>query len=106
MAQRLQAALEIARRQHAVEQRPWQRLAAVDMGGQTRQHAPFPAEVLHELAGQFHRIPLDAGNAGNSHLVDLRKHVVQAVAKLMEQRDHVVVCQQRGPDLSIGLDQR
>ena len=95
LAQRLQPALEVARRQHAVEQRARQRLAGVDMGGQARQHLPFPAEVFHELAGQFDRVPLDAGDAGHRQFFDLGQHVVQAVAEFVEQRDHVVVGQQR-----------
>jgi hypothetical protein len=55
------------------------------------QHVPFPAEVLHELAGQFDRIPFDAVDAGHRQFVDLGEQVVQAVAALVEQGDHVVV---------------
>ena len=59
------------------------------------QHVPLPAEVLHELARQLDRVPFDAGDAGDAEVVDLRQHVVQAVAELVEQRDDVVVRQQR-----------
>ena len=59
------------------------------------EHIPLPAEVLHELAGQLHCIPFHTANARHVALVDLREHVVQAVAKLMEQGDDVVVRQQR-----------
>jgi hypothetical protein len=34
------------------------------------QHVPFPAEVLHELAGQFDRVPFDAGDARHRQVVD------------------------------------
>ena len=95
LAQRLQAAVEVLRREHAVEQRARQRLARVDVGGQALQHVPLPAEVLHELARQLDRVPLDAGDAGDADVVDARQHVVQAVAELVEQRGDVVVRQQR-----------
>ena len=45
--------------------------------------------------GQFDRVPLDAADARHVALVDLREHVVQAVAELVEQRGHVVVREQR-----------
>jgi hypothetical protein len=38
----------------------------------------------------------DAVDAGDARVVDTRQHVVQPVAELVEQRDHVVVRQQRG----------
>ena len=60
VAQHAQAAVEVLGRQHLVEQRPGQGLAGVDMGTELRQHLPLPAKVLHELTGQFHRVPLDA----------------------------------------------
>ena len=55
------------------------------------QHRPFPAVVLHELRGQLDGIPLDAVDAGYSQLADLRQHVVQAMAGLVEQGRHLVV---------------
>jgi hypothetical protein len=65
------------------------------MGGHVAQHVPLPAEVLHELAGQLHGVPLDAADARDVALVHLGQHVVQAVAELVEQGDDVVVRQQR-----------
>jgi hypothetical protein len=59
------------------------------------QHVPFPAEVLHELAGQLHGVPLHAADARHVAFVHLGQHVVQAVAELVEQGDDVVVRQQR-----------
>ena len=96
LAQGLQTALEVFGRQHLVEQRARQGLASVHVGGHVAQHAPLPAEVLHELAGQFHRVPLHAADARDVALVDLREHVVQAVAAFVEEGDHVVVREQRG----------
>ncbi|MPN30821.1 hypothetical protein SDC9_178292 [bioreactor metagenome] len=66
------------------------------MGGHVLEHIPFPAEVFHELAGQFHRIPFHARDARDVALVHLREHVVQAVAGFMEEGDHVVMREQRG----------
>ncbi len=51
LAQRLQTALKIAGGQHLVKQFARQGCAGLYMGGHMAQHAPFPAEVLHELAG-------------------------------------------------------
>src|SRR5205823_13010572 len=55
------------------------------------QHVPFPAEVLHELAGQLDRVPLDAIDAGDAEVVDAGKQMMQAVAELVEQREHLVM---------------
>ena len=92
----LQAALEVLRREHLVEQRARQRLAGVDVARHVAQHVPLPAEVLHELARQLDRVPLDAVDARDAEVVDARQQVVQAVAELVEQRDHFVVREERG----------
>src|SRR5690606_41777008 len=47
----------------------------------------LPAPVLEKLAGQLHRIPGHPVNAGDLEDVDLGEHMVQAVAKLVEQGD-------------------
>ena len=92
-----QRRLKVARRQHTLEQLAWQGLARVDLSRQALQHRPLPAEVFHELAGQFNGIAFDPGDARHRQVFDLRQQVMQAVAELVEQRDHVVVRQQRGP---------
>ena len=94
LAQGLHAALEVFGRQHFVEQGAGQGLACFYVGGHVAQHIPFPAEVFHELAGQLHRVPLHAADAGYARFVHLREHVVQAVTKLVEQGDDVVVREQ------------
>ena len=94
LAQGLQPALEVFGGQHLVEQGARQGLAGVYMRGHVAQHAPFPAKVFHELAGQLHRVPLDAADTGDVALVDLREHMVQPVAAFMEEGDHVVMRQQ------------
>ena len=76
LAQRLHAALKVLRRQHLVEERARQGLAAIDMRGHVLQHLPLPAEIFHELARQFHRIPLHPADARDTVLVHLREHVV------------------------------
>ncbi len=95
LPQRGHAALEVLGGQHLVEKLAGQRGAGVHVGGHVPQHVPLPAEVLHELAGQLHRVPLDAADAGHVALVHLREHVVQPVAELVEEGDHVVVREQR-----------
>src|SRR5471032_3020170 len=101
LSQRLQAGLEVLRRQHLVVQRARQRLAGLHVGRHMLQHVPLPAEVFHELRRQFNGIPLDAGNAGHADLVDLRQHVVQAVAEFVEQRDDFIVREQRRLDHAV-----
>ena len=96
LAQRLQAALVVARGGHLVEQRARQGLAGVGVRGHLLQHVPFPAEVLHELAGQLHGVPFHAADAGDVALIDLREQMVQAVAELVEHGDDVVVGEQGG----------
>jgi len=44
---------------------------------------PFPAEIFHELAGQFHRVPFHAVDAGHGEVFHLGEQVVQAVAKFV-----------------------
>ena len=61
------------------------------MPGHVLEDFPLPAEVLHELAGQFDRIPFDAVDARDAEVFDLRKQVVQPVAGFMEERDRVIV---------------
>ena len=97
LAHRLQAALEILRREHLVEQLARQRRARVDVRAHAAQHIPLPAEVLHELAGQLDRVPFDAVDAGHAAVLDARQQVVQAVAEFVEQRDDFVVREQRRP---------
>ena len=52
---------------------------------------PVPAEVFHELRGHFHRVPFNAGNAGDLSLINPGKEMVKAVAELMEERLHFVM---------------
>ena len=65
------------------------------MAGQVPEHFPLPAEIFHELAGQLHRVPFDAVDAGDPEILDAREQVMQPVAELVEQRDDVVVREQR-----------
>ena len=94
LPQRLHAALEVLGSQHFVEQRARQWLARVDMRRHMLEHIPLPAKVLHELAGQLDRVPFHPADARHVTLVDLAQEVVQAMAKFVEQRRHVVVRQQ------------
>jgi hypothetical protein len=66
------------------------------VGGHVAHHVPFPAEVLHELAGQLDGVPFDAVDAGDGQVVHPGEQVVQAVAGFVEQGDHVVVAEGGG----------
>jgi broad specificity phosphatase PhoE len=96
LAQGLHSALEILCRDHLVVERARQRRAGVGMGGHAGEHIPLPAEVFHELAGQFDRIPFDAVDAGHRQFIDLGQQVVQAVAAFVEQGDDIVVAEGGG----------
>ena len=95
MSQSLKATLEVLCRHHFVKQGFWQGLARVDMSGHVLDHRPLPAEVFHELAGQLDRVPFDAVDAGYAEVVDTGQQVMQAVTEFMEQRDHLVMREQR-----------
>ncbi|KAG0946966.1 hypothetical protein G6F31_014260 [Rhizopus arrhizus] len=100
LAHGLHAALVVAGSHQAVVERARQGFARVHMGRQLLHHRPFPAEVLHELARQFHRIPLHAIDAGHAQFTDAGQQLVQSVAHLMEQRGHFVVAE--GGRLAVG----
>ena len=95
MPQSLQATLKVFRGQHLVKQSAGQGFARVHMCGHVTQDRPFPAKVFHELAGQLDRIPLHATDARHITLIDLREHVVQAVAAFVKKGDDVIMGQQR-----------
>ena len=70
-------------------------LAGLRSAARKIERFALPAEVLHELARQFDRVPFDAADAGDARIVDFGQQMVQAVAEFVEQRQHVVVRQQR-----------
>ena len=76
----------------------------VDVRGHVREHVPFPAEILHELAGQLDRVPFHAVEAGHAGNVDAREQQMQAVAELVEQRRDLVVREQRAACRSTGAE--
>jgi hypothetical protein len=96
LAHELQPGLEVLRRDHLVEQRARDLLAGPGMARHVPHHVPLPAEVLHELAGQLHRVPLHAVQPRDAELVDLREQQVQAVPELVEERGDLVVREERG----------
>mmetsp|Transcript_32916 Transcript_32916/g.72706 ORF Transcript_32916/g.72706 Transcript_32916/m.72706 type:complete len:347 (-) Transcript_32916:991-2031(-) len=63
-----------------------QGLPALVVLGEAVQGAPVIAPVLHELGGQLHGVPLNAPDTGHHALLHLSQHVLQGVAKLVEQR--------------------
>jgi hypothetical protein len=93
LAQGEHSALEILRRDHLVVERARQRRAGVGMGRHAGEHVPFPAEVFHELAGQFDRVPFDAVDARHRQFVDLGQQMVQAMAAFVEQGNDIVVAE-------------
>ena len=83
-----QAALEVLRGQHLVEEFARQRLrpcprAAVMSRSTSHSQQKFSMNWLRQLD----RVPLHAVDAGHAEVVDARQQVVQAVAELMEQRE-------------------
>ena len=60
------------------------------------------APVLHELAGQLHRVPLDVADPRRRPVVDAGEHVLQAVPELVEEGLHLVEGHQRGPAVHRG----
>ena len=95
LAQGLHPAMEVFGGQHLVKQGPRQGFTGVYMSRHVAQHIPLPAKILHELAGQFHRVPFHAADARDIALVDLGQQVVQAVSELMKQGRHIVMGEQR-----------
>ena len=89
---RLQAALEVLGREHLVEQRARQRLRRF-------RHARVMCCSTSHSQQKFSMNWLGSSTASHStpempetpSSFDLRQHVVQAMAELVEQRDHVVV---------------
>jgi hypothetical protein len=86
LAQRLQPALEVLRRQHLVEQRARQRLAAVDVGGHVRSTSHSQQKFSMNWLGSSTASHSTPEMPDTPELVDLRQHVVQAVAEFVEQR--------------------
>ena len=74
-----------------------QRLPGVDVPAQTEQRLAVIAPVLHELARQLDRIPLDVADARRESLLDRRQHVLEAVTELVKERVDLVEAHQRGP---------
>lgn len=85
----------VLRRQHFIQQFFRQRFAGFVMTGDKRQRVRFPAPVFHKLARQFDRIPRHAVDPGNTRGFDTGQHMMQAVTKFVEQRDHFVMGEQR-----------
>ena len=59
------------------------------MAGHAQQGGPVVAPVLHELAGEFHRIPFDVVDAGGLGPIHGGEHVLETVAELVEQGFHL-----------------
>ncbi len=89
------AGLEVACGQHALQHFSGQWLAGLPVTGNQRQPFLLPAPVFHKLAGQLDRIPGHAIDTGYAQLFNPGQHVVQAMAKFVEQGSHFIVGQQR-----------
>src|SRR5581483_11217101 len=79
-----------------------QRRTALEMPGNLPQDLWMPRVVLEKLTRQLHRIPRDAVDARDAGIVDTSQHVVQAMAELVEHRQHVVVGQERRTTVARG----
>ena len=90
LAQGGAAAHEGAGRQQFLVVGLGQGLARLPVAGHAHQGGAVVAPVLHELAGQLHRIPLHVVDAGGLGALHGGEHVLQAVAELVEQGLHLV----------------
>ena len=97
LAQKLHAALEISGGNDPVIERPRQCLTGFDMPRHSREDVPLPTIVLHELRGKLHGVPLDAGDARHAEVIHAREQLVQPVAELMKERDHLAMGEEGGP---------
>jgi len=92
LAQHRQPAVEVLRRDQLVEQLARQRRTGAGVARHAAQHVPFPAEVLPMnwlgSSTASHSTPLRPETA---EVIDAGQQVMQAVAELVEQREHVVV---------------
>ncbi len=95
----LQAGMEAARRDQFRLSLGRQRGARLDMARDPPQHVGVPRVVLEELAWQFDRIPRHPVDAGDARIVDPRQKMMQPVAELVKQREHIVMRQERRPVL-------
>eukprot|EP00955_Chlamydomonas_euryale_P022901 241976-Chlamydomonas_euryale.AAC.7 len=57
---------------------------------------PPPVSVIPHLAGQLHRVPINSTDARHHALIHRGQHVLQRVAKLMEERLHLAERHQAG----------
>ena len=87
----MHSALKILRSKHFLKQRARQTGTSLHVRAHVLEHLPFPAEILHELAGQFDRVPLDAINSRYAQHFDFGEQMMQAMAEFVEQRDHFVM---------------
>src|SRR6185369_5181947 len=76
LAQHAEAALEVLGGEHAVEQLLRYRRTRLDVARHVAHDVPFPAEVLHELAGELDRIPFHAADARDGEILDAREEMV------------------------------
>src|SRR3546814_322826 len=61
------------------------------VGGEGGQHVRVPGPLLEHLAGRLDEVPLGGDPGEPDPLVPSRQHVVQQVAELVEQGDHLAV---------------
>jgi len=94
--------LEAARAQQLRDLFRRQPFAGFHVPGDVAQYLRLPGVVLEELAGQLDRIPGHAIDAGDGGVLHAREQVVQAVAELVEKRDHIVVRELRRPAIRAG----
>ena len=76
--------LEVPGGQHFGKQGFRQGFASLVVTRDQIQGFPIPTEVFHELARQFHRIPLHPTNAGHAKMIHAGQHMVETVTELME----------------------
>ncbi|CAI8168883.1 MAG: Uncharacterised protein [Synechococcus sp. CC9902] len=73
-----------------------QGFTGLPMERHAHQGAAIEAPVLHELAGELHRIPFHVADACSLRLLNGGEHVLQAMAELVEEGLHLFKAHQAG----------
>src|SRR3954447_23614997 len=80
--------------------------AGLDVRCHRLEEIPFPAKILHELAGQFDGIPFDTIDAGHTEMLNARQQMMQSVPELMEQCDDFIMREECRALLAIAFANR
>lgn len=72
-----------------------QRLAGLEVAAEAAREAPVGRPELEKVRRDVHRVPLQVGEAGHLAVGRLGEQVLEGVARLGEQRAHLLQRQER-----------